>query len=727
MINVIQNTIGVGSLAFNPSQLTNGAVWYDPASDYINVKAGAKFTAANSEELTSTSIDFDKGDEDFSFGGWFRINSGTTNQGIMGKYTAAGNQRSYILVRSIAAEKFRFVMSENGVSSSDFADWGSTLTQNQYYFVVCVYDSTNDLMKLSVDGGEFVTTAHVGGAYASSTADFIFGNYGGGNNADMTADHCFFYDKALSHAEVLELYNSASGVAYADMAGISGNTRAIGQKFDGTDDGFNIDAVRTDLASTTTGSWEVWVNPTDATPAANAHIISFGDTNAVELMTLQMTTTGTCRASLNIAGVAKWQFATDSAVFSDNTPTHVMLVQDGVEPKIYIDNVEVAQSFSITTDKTAWFSVATGLDNGRIGCSSFNSGGNSAWTPAILDSIGFWNRAITSDERTELYGGGSGVNYDDMTAGLTSGLVSYFKMNDVEGANQTDSHGSNNATPISVPKSTTGKVVNTTLADMTTSLVSFWEFDEASGNRADTHGTNTLTDVNTVTTGPGVVQSSVTDQDTAWKITDRYGNHDLSNDDGAGQPIWNQNSGLPFLEFDGVDDFLSKDVADWLSGSTSGSIYMVCQSDSTNTEENGFCSSDNATDNHYLAVQNSVSSLNDSSRILTRISGTVASVYGDTDITDSTVRLLEFHSNGTAYELLIDGTSETVNEQTGGDDTGNFYGDVSNRDNISMGALLRSSVLYFPSKFFEIIVTSSESSAVEKLNVRNYLTNKYSI
>ncbi len=40
---------------------------------------------------------------------------------------------------------------------------------------------------------------------------------------------------------------------------------------------------------------------------------------------------------------------------------------------------------------------------------------------------------------------------------------------------------------------------------LTTSLVSYWNLDEASGNRADSHGTNTLTDNNTVASATGKI------------------------------------------------------------------------------------------------------------------------------------------------------------------------------------------------------------------------------
>lgn len=77
-----------------------------------------------------------------------------------------------------------------------------------------------------------------------------------------------------------------------------------------------------------------------------------------------------------------------------------------------------------------------------------------------MQNLGYWKRVLNSTERSTLYNSGNGVNYSDLSSG------------------------------------------------MKTSLVSWWAFGEADGNRADSHGTNTLTDNNTVLAGIGKVAGS---------------------------------------------------------------------------------------------------------------------------------------------------------------------------------------------------------------------------
>lgn len=177
----------------------------------------------------------------------------------------------------------------------------------------------------------------------------------------------------------------------------------------GTDDFINIDTVVGDVASDTAGTWAVWVKLVDAT-VDRKRIIAFGDTNANEFISLDTgLSAGKLRAAATKAGTVQWLLVTDNAVFSDNTWTHIMLVHDGVEAVIYIDNVKVAQTFSITTSKIDWFSSLTGLDNGRIGCLNQNSAGDTFFFNSQFDDVRYINRALTELERTAIFNNGNGT------------------------------------------------------------------------------------------------------------------------------------------------------------------------------------------------------------------------------------------------------------------------------------------------------------------------------
>jgi len=78
--------------------------------------------------------------------------------------------------------------------------------------------------------------------------------------------------------------------------------------------------------------------------------------------------------------------------------------------KIYIqvNNGTPEEATTITTPATASFDFQLNMRNDGVG-------GNFGYD-GLIDEIGFWKRVLTSDERTDLYNGGSGRSYEYITA-----------------------------------------------------------------------------------------------------------------------------------------------------------------------------------------------------------------------------------------------------------------------------------------------------------------------
>lgn len=174
-------------------------------------------------------------------------------------------------------------------------------------------------------------------------------------------------------------------------------------QFDGVDDFINIDTAQTTLASTTQGTWTAWVKPVDATPLASETFIAFGDTDANEFIYITIFPSGILNAFARSAVELKFTLQTDSAVFSDNTWTHIALVQDGTSPILYVDGVAVAQTFLTEIDKTYWFNDSAGIDNGRIGDVNRNNDGEVLHFNGPIDDVRIYDRALSSDEMKRLY------------------------------------------------------------------------------------------------------------------------------------------------------------------------------------------------------------------------------------------------------------------------------------------------------------------------------------
>ncbi len=203
--------------------------------------------------------------------------------------------------------------------------------------------------------------------------------------------------------------------------------------FDGTNDCINIDGALTTLSSTTVGSWSCWVNTTNATLSSPQRMIQFGDTNGNGFLYIRIETDGKIGSQARNSNVSDWSFKSDSSVFSNNTWTHIAVVQDGVQPKVYKNGVEVPITFTTSTDKTAWFSDLPSLDNGRIGCGNQNNAGDIQFFNGAIDEVSFFNTALTELEVRKIYyasGVSSGVSKTADLDDLTTPPVKWYRMGD---------------------------------------------------------------------------------------------------------------------------------------------------------------------------------------------------------------------------------------------------------------------------------------------------------
>jgi len=204
---------------------------------------------------------------------------------------------------------------------------------------------------------------------------------------------------------------------------------AYSMDFDGTNDSINIDGALTTLSSTTVGSWSYWVKTTNATLSSPQRMIQFGDTNGNGFLYIRIETDGKIGSQARNSNVSDWSFKSDSAIFSNNTWTHIAVVQDGVQPKVYKNGVEVPITFTTSTDKTAWFSDLPSLDNGRIGCGNQNNAGDIQFFNGAIDEVSFFNTALTEFEVKSIYYATETGKTADLND-LTTPPIKWYRMGD---------------------------------------------------------------------------------------------------------------------------------------------------------------------------------------------------------------------------------------------------------------------------------------------------------
>lgn len=197
--------------------------------------------------------------------------------------------------------------------------------------------------------------------------------------------------------------------------------------FDGTNDLIDCDAAATDVATATKGSITAGIY-VDSGGTGNRTIFSLSDANTETAFWLRVDTNVKLTASLVIAGTVQWTLSVTNAL-TVNKWYEVKLVQNGTEPVIYVDGEGWVQSFSVSTDKTAWFADLTGIDTCNIGCLDYNSASDADFFKGDIDfvkvvdglgthkDVGTKSLFLPLDE-------GTGTTVDDRSANANDGTVS---------------------------------------------------------------------------------------------------------------------------------------------------------------------------------------------------------------------------------------------------------------------------------------------------------------
>lgn len=167
---------------------------------------------------------------------------------------------------------------------------------------------------------------------------------------------------------------------------------------DGTGDYVQIDAwgVAREAAGTadTVGTFAAWVNI--KVLADSYSILSAGDTNATEYINFQIVN-GLLNITLADGGAVAFDIEADAIGITINKWHHVAMVQNGVQPLLYIDGAVIAATNDTSTDITKWFANLNGIDNANIGILDQNTSTTLDMNGAIGE-VKHWNRALTAAE-----------------------------------------------------------------------------------------------------------------------------------------------------------------------------------------------------------------------------------------------------------------------------------------------------------------------------------------
>lgn len=176
-----------------------------------------------------------------------------------------------------------------------------------------------------------------------------------------------------------------------------------------------------------------------------------------------------------------------------------------------------------------------------------------------------------------------------------------------------------------------------------------------------------------------------------WPDISRY-QTDMIDGAGAAAPDWMQlPSGLWVKEFDG-SDYCSLAVADWRPFDYRGTMAFWFKTSIVAGDKVLFATSDTATDTSFIRMY--IRATRDLAIVTVNSGGIFNAVRSSSDVVDGAWHFGVVISSGTAWSIATDGVLNTNPTIISGANTGDWFGDILLRDNLSLGALIRTGVVF---------------------------------
>lgn len=222
--------------------------------------------------------------------------------------------------------------------------------------------------------------------------------------------------------------------------------------------------------------------------------------------------------------------------------------------------------------------------------------------------------------------------------------------------------------------------------------------------------------------GTTVADPDFTDEELESGFTDSTGKAYTVN--GTATRFASTKNGKASVFFDGVDDYMSAVDGAFLTGSNGSAIAVLAIGEDA-ISKCWLSSADVSTNSVYnhLVINGQKLGLGHEG------TGSIDSIRGDENLPLNTFAIVEIHSDGSAYSLLVDGDPQALTISSGSN-SGDWWADAADRDNVILGALSQQIgvVNEWDGLIAELVVYDGVTlSAANRNDVREYLASKYAI
>lgn len=196
--------------------------------------AGVKGTCAdlensNSESLSrSDNASLSVGDIDFTWAGWFQMESSSAGRCAFSKGSPIGTPYEYNLFYVAGGTK-RFIFQVQNTTGGNGTVTANNLgapSNGTWYYIICWHDSVNNEVGIQVNDTAANTASYSGGSH-NGTGTMYIGRNANPDYWDGLADEVAFWKKILTTEEKAWLYNNGDGRTYSEIGAATGAGGAI--------------------------------------------------------------------------------------------------------------------------------------------------------------------------------------------------------------------------------------------------------------------------------------------------------------------------------------------------------------------------------------------------------------------------------------------------------------------------------------------------------------------
>lgn len=189
-----------GNPTYNYTTQGAGYIDLDGTGDYLSRADEASLDILGTETSVASAV------RGLTLGGWFWLDAGSADGGLITKRSAAAGNFSYYL-RITGTDDGSLSVSSNGSTETSVSAAGAVLTAG-WYFIAGRFTPSTEL-KVWVNGSSSINTTSIPASIFQGSGALNIGGFGGGSGLiNGRASNCFLCGALLSDTAISNLYNN---------------------------------------------------------------------------------------------------------------------------------------------------------------------------------------------------------------------------------------------------------------------------------------------------------------------------------------------------------------------------------------------------------------------------------------------------------------------------------------------------------------------------------------